>query len=510
MNSGKVCVSVCAETVNELIANIRRAEEFADVIEVRFDCLRKEELEDLIRATTLSGGKNAVTESATKPVISTLRPAEQGGRRDLSSRERFDFWSAAQETEYCDLEEELVDDSRSWLCRHRISSYHDFSGVPPNIVKIFDRLADTNAEIVKIAVHTDDAVDGIEVWKLIDRARSRRGDGADVIPIAMGQAGKWTRLLGLAHGAFLTYASLEHGRETAAGQISASDLIDTYRVKELTPETAVYGVIGDPVARSLSPYIHNAAFRADGVDAVFLPLLVKNLGEFMRRMVRRQTREVELNFHGFAVTMPHKRSVIAYLDDIDRTAEAIGAVNTIRIEGDKLTGHNTDADGFIIPLKKALCDLANARVAVFGSGGAARACIYALKRENADVTIFARDAAKASTLAEELTVQIKELDRAEVSEFDVIVNATPVGMADLNEGASLVEAEQLRDVKMVYDLVTKASETPLLKEAAKAGVPSIGGVEMLIAQAARQFEIWTGREAPVALMETTALERLNR
>src|SRR5207237_10844095 len=132
-----------------------------------------------------------------------------------------------------------------------------------------------------------------------------------------------TRVLGPAHGSFLTYASLEVGSETADGQITARDMMDMYRVRNLTPETRVFGVIGDPVSSSQSPYMHNDAFAAAGVDAVFLHLQVRDIDAFMQRMVKAETREVEFNFGGFSVTMPHKQAVIPFLDDIDETARAI-------------------------------------------------------------------------------------------------------------------------------------------------------------------------------------------
>ena len=225
------------------------------------------------------------------------------------------------------------------------------------------------------------------------------------------KAGKWTRILGLAHGAYLTYAALDPGDETAAGQLTAKDLIEVYRVRELDRDTQVYGVIGDPVSWSLSPYIHNAAFAAAGINAVFIPLQVKDLDEFIRRMVRNDSREVELNFAGFAVTMPHKQAIMRHLDDIDPAAEKIGAVNTVKIDGDRLIGYNTDAYGFIEPLRSKYSGLKGSRVAILGAGGAARACIYSLQQENADITVLARDERKAKGLADDFGIGWSDLSK---------------------------------------------------------------------------------------------------
>ncbi|MEP6788467.1 MAG: type I 3-dehydroquinate dehydratase, partial [Acidobacteriota bacterium] len=298
MNNGKICVPVCAETADEMIKNIKQAEEFADVIEVRFDCLRKEELEPLLLARTYPGPANIIVESTKIPIISTFRPKEQGGCRDLSYSKREAFWTSGHETAYCDIEEDLVETTDPpWLWGERICSYHDFRGVPPDLEDIVGRLFDTDVDKVKIAILANDVTDSIPLWKLLKQGRPygelspRR-----MIPIAMGEAGKWTRILGLAHGAFLTYAALDAGDETAPGQITAKDMIEIYRVKELDEETKVYGIIGDPVSGSLSPAMLNPAFAESNINAVYLPLLVKDLDAFIRRMVRAETREIELNF----------------------------------------------------------------------------------------------------------------------------------------------------------------------------------------------------------------------
>lgn len=518
MNNGKICISVAAETADEMIAKIKQAEPLADVIEVRFDSLRPDELEALhTREIGSCGPSNPIIDSTKVPLISTFRPRDQGGYRELTWDERRDFWNAGFETEYCDVEDEtFLDDSWSWLWNLRISSFHDFQGTPDNLEAIFDRFVQIDSQVVKIAITANDAVNAIPVWNLLKFAL-RYGSIArpKVIPIAMGDAGKWTRILGLAHGAFLTYASLDPGNETAPGQVSASDLIDVYRVKELDKYTKVFGVIGDPISQSMSPYMHNPAFVELGLNAVFISLLVKNIDEFIRRMVKPETREVELNFGGFSVTMPHKQSIIPHLDAIDEVAKAIGAVNTVRIDDNgKLTGYNTDAHGFITPLKAKFGDVKDAQVAVFGAGGAARAVVYALKQEGADVTVFARDAAKGKAFAIEFDVRSSSIAdlRSDVlylgSNFDILVDTTPLGMKGSHENDSLFNADELTGLKLVYDLVTKMTDTPLIAEAKKAGISAIGGLDMLIAQGAKQLEIWTGRPGPESLMREKLLARM--
>ena len=503
MSNGKICVSVCAKTADELIEQIGRAEEFADVIEVRFDCLDSGQLSIALEIL-----------DANKPLLLTFRPRNQGGNADSDLTGRIPFWMmfatrGSLNDEKTWLDNEL--DLRSILqwsegCKV-VRSAHDFSGIPDDLDSLYKEMSNYD-EVIKIAVHADDIADSISVWKLLEQAKS---ENKQIIPIAMGEAGKWTRILGLAHGAFMTYASLEPGGETAPGQISAKDLIDVYRVKELDEKTAVYGIIGGNTSYSVSPFMHNAAFKESEINSVFVPLQVKYLDQFMRRMVKSETREIELNFAGFSVTIPHKQAIIKHLDFVDETARKIGAVNTVKIEKGKFYGFNTDALGFIEPLKNALGNLKNARAAIFGAGGAARACIYALKQEGGDVSIFARDPQKARTIAEEFEIPLYELptdNRQLTTAFDIIVNATPLGTKGVMANESILNAEQLAGVKLVYDLVYNPRETRLIHEAKKANVPTIGGIEMLIAQGAKQFEIWTGQTSPLEAMISAVKKRL--
>lgn len=487
MNNGKLCVSVCAETADEMSAKIKRAEEFADVIEVRFDCLDPKEIATIINLTVHGGFK--------KPLVATYRGPSEGGFGSAKFEDRVEFWNKIPKNfGIGDLEGDIT--SVASDLNQSINSFHDNYGVPPKVEELYYGMSE-EADVWKIAVTAKDVSDPIPVWQLLERARE---GNRKFVPIAMGEAGKWTRLLGLAHGAFLTYASLDDGDETAPGQINIQDMTETYRVKELDLDTKVYGVIGDPVSESLSPYMHNAAFVVQNINAVFIPLQVKDIDEFMRRMVKRETREVELNFHGFAVTMPHKQAIIKHLDDIDSVAQKIGAVNTVNICDGKLIGYNTDAYGFITPLLETLDDLKGERVAIFGAGGAARACAFALGEQNAEVTIMARDLQKARSLATDLGVMSAELRADGYYDFDILINATPLGMKGVFENDSPFTVVQLDGVKLVYDLVTSPADTPLIREAKRTGIPTINGIEMLLHQGAKQFEIWTGCHTPLEKM----------
>jgi 3-dehydroquinate dehydratase / shikimate dehydrogenase len=509
-NNGKICVSVCAETADELIGQIKRAEDLADVIEIRFDCLDESESDSFLRKFEKNKFSNLL--------LTTFRSSEQGGNKKITFAARQEFWFHShifEFTDWADLEEDISIEKLKQLWGMNvfekfIKSAHDFKEIPGNLDEIYRNLLSQKPDVIKIAVQVNDITDTISIWKLLERAKS---ENKQIIPIAMGESGKWTRILGLAHGAFMTYAALDAGSETAPGQVSAQDLIEVYRAKELDAATEVYGIVGGNTSYSMSPYLHNAAFKFHRLNAVFVPLQARNLDEFMRRMVLPATREIELNFRGFAVTIPHKRNIIKHLDETDETARKIGAVNTVKIGADgKLSGFNTDAAGFIEPLKNAFGDLRNARVAILGAGGAARACVYALKREGADATVFARDLSKAERLAEEFRVQSSKLkvQGENYNEFDILVNATPLGTKGERENETPATAEQIEKAKLVYDLVYNPFETRFIKEARKVFVPTIGGLAMLVAQAMAQQKIWTGLDAPLKEMSRAVLERLKQ
>ncbi|MBV9216781.1 MAG: shikimate dehydrogenase [Acidobacteria bacterium] len=492
MNNGKLCIPVCERTADKTIEQIKLAAKLADIIEIRFDCIRSE------------AGRNetlrAIDETAiATPLIATLRSVEEGGT--ALKQERVEFWkNALPKFAAIDLESDLVSETDTGHVR--IGSLHDLQTIPSDLPARAKELACV-ADILKVAATARDAVDALPIWNLLEEYKA-------VIPIAMGEGGKWTRILGLPHGAYLTYAALEDGMGTADGQIAARDMLDVYRVKHLNKQTKVYGIVGDPVSSSMSPYFQNAAFRDAGLNAVFIPLLVKDLEAFIRRMVRRKTREVELNFGGFSVTMPHKVAIMELLDEIDPVAKAVGAVNTVVIVGDKLIGYNTDAYGFIEPLERKFGDLNGAKVSIAGAGGAARACVYAFSTKGVDVTIYARDHNKAKAIAGEFGAKAGAPDVPfEPGSVDILVNATPLGMKGSGSEGTIATADKLKGVSLVYDLVYNPAETRLMKEAKKAGVQTIAGAEMLIAQGERQFELWTGQRAPVEKMKASLDERLD-
>ena len=480
------------------------------MIEVRLDCLDSGELETNTAAIT-ELLKNSPCET-----ILTLRPSEQGGTRELDDETRLAFWSdAIFSNSFFDVELDLAERFMSleapqslpvdWS--RTICSHHDFDGGHSNLDHIYERLSATPARILKVATKANDVTDCVSLFHLLERARA---DGRDLIAIAMGFPGIATRILGPSRGAFLTYAALDDETATAPGQLTASDLNEVYRVNQIDRQTEIFGLIGLPVAHSLSPYLHNAAFASAGRNAVYLPFELNDAKTFLRRMVHPETKEVNWNLRGLSVTAPHKVAVMDQLDWIDAAAREIGAVNNIVVEGNSLHGHNSDAQGFVTPLVEKLGDLTGARCAVIGSGGGAGAALWALQNARAKLCVMTRNAEKGRALAEKFGADWRDLTGASFAEFDVVVNATPLGTAQHLEDQTPALASQLRGARLAYDLVYNPTDTRFLREARKAGCETLGGLAMLVAQAEEQFRLWTGITAPTGVMYEAARKALAR
>jgi shikimate dehydrogenase len=256
--------------------------------------------------------------------------------------------------------------------------------------------------------------------------------------------------------------------------------------------------------------MHNAAFDAENVNGVYLPFEVGDVASFFKRMVHPHSREIDWKLQGLSITAPHKSIVMDYLDWVEPTATEIGAVNTVVVGADTLLGYNTDADGMIEPLNKMIGAFRGLRVAVIGAGGAASAAVWALRQKNADVTLFVRDFAKGSLLAERFQISCASLSNALFSDYAIVINATPLGSRGAAINETPATAEQLSGARLAYDLVYNPTDTRFLREAREAGCETLGGLEMLVAQARRQFKLWTGKTASSDVMYAAASNALQR
>ncbi|HEX8068684.1 MAG TPA: shikimate dehydrogenase [Pyrinomonadaceae bacterium] len=521
--TAKLCVPVCVRRADELRATVTRAAAVADIVELRLDCLADGAQLEAARAEL-----PAIFAARTRPFILTFRSPEQGGRRALTERACVRFWqtcwrdwqAGAPRPDFVDIELDLLlaHGPQVWPAAEAdaqtgaridvnarpalICSHHDFAGIPADLAALYERMTRTPARVCKLAVAAHDATDCLALFQLLARARR---EGRAVVVVGMGAAGLATRVLAPAHGALLTYGALDADHATAPGQLAAQTLRDLYRVHALDARTAVYGLLGRPVAHSLSPHLHNAAFAARALNAVYVPFDVGDAPAFIRRLAHPRTRELDLNIRGLSVTAPHKQAVIPLLDSVDDAAREVGAVNTIVFDGDALRGHNTDAAAALAPLAAAL-ELRGARVALLGAGGAARAVLWALRRAGAHTTVFARDEARARPVAAQFDAATSALHTtARFAGFDLVINATPLGTRGHAEDQTPADASQLRGPRAAYDLVYNPADTRFMREARAAGCAHVaGGFEMLVAQAAAQFELWTVQPAPLDAMRAAA------
>ncbi len=280
----------------------------------------------------------------------------------------------------------------------------------------------------------------------------------------------------------------------------------------ISGKTSICGIIGDPIEHTMSPVMHNAAFKKLGIDYVYVPFRVRRegLGKAIAGMRA-------LNIRGLNITIPHKVAVIPLLDKVDPLAEKIGAVNTIVNDNGILAGFNTDATGFLQSLLERGVKPEGKNIVVLGAGGASRAISFVLAENGANLTILNRRSGleRAEVLARRISLfnRVRALSLSPVNlervlqKADILINATSVGMSPNIEG-TLVPARLLRMSLTVVDIVYNPIKTRLLKEAEAAGAPTIGGLDMLVWQGALAFEKWTGQKAPVSLMQGEALKAL--
>jgi 3-dehydroquinate dehydratase/shikimate dehydrogenase len=376
-----------------------------------------------------------------------------------------------------------------------IISYHNFKSTK-KLDEQFAEMSKYPADFYKVVSTATNLYDNVVMMKFLESHSGRH----EMVGLCMGEQGIISRVLGVRAGSIFTFGAALRGEETAPGQVLAGELRDVYRIEMVDQATQVYGVAGDPVSHSLSPVMMNAAFRRETVNATYLSLHAKSLKDLLACVH-------DIPIRGLSVTMPYKQEMVDELENSDALTKQIGACNTVVRSADgKLYGFNTDVAGILAPLEQRL-RLAETRVLIVGAGGVARAAAFGLKSKGAEVFITNRTAEKGQTLARQ--AKVKYMKRPEVAkqDFDVIINATPVGMNGNKQ--SPVEEKELR-TKYIFDLVYNPAETKLVKMARARNVQVIPGLEMFVQQGARQFEIWTGKPAPIAEMAyvvTKALER---
>lgn len=495
----KLCVAVTGVDPAEMLQKAETLSRDNTFLEFRLDYLRNP-------ALALPKIKRFTEYFPHVTVIATCRREANGGKFRGSVPSQLDLLSkaAAAGCQLIDIElESAVRCKPEQLERLRsrgalILSYHDFRATR-KLEETLARMIAIPADFYKVVGTATTLHDNVVMMKFLEH----ESDKHSLVGMCMGEQGIISRVLGVRAGSVFTFAAVSAEERTAPGQITARELRDIYRIEQVDTATRVYGVVGDPVGHSLSPIMMNAAFRRENVNAVYLGLHAKALKDLLS-CVR------EIPIHGLSITMPYKEAILSHLDNTDAHTNKIGACNTVvRAQDGKLYGFNTDAAGVVRPLEQRIA-LERAKVLVLGAGGAARAAVFGLKERGCEVYILNRSAAPAQKLARQAKARtIKRADLKRLS-FDVIINATPVGMGNPRD-TPLNEAEI--NAKIVFDMVYDPAETRLVTLAKARGAQVIPGIEMFVHQGARQFEIWTGKPAPwdemlravtLALQERTA------
>ena len=434
--------------------------------------------------------------------IATCRRVEAGGHFQGTVAEQLEILGAAARAgcQWVDLEIESVKTFRKPPFKDLapakvIVSYHNYRNTP-DLNTVYRRLARLPVEAIKIASQARDLQDNLKILKLLKENRRRR---PRLVALAMGNSGICSRVMAFRWGCPFTYAAVGNHHAVAGGQLAIDSMRSVYHVEHLDDRTHLYGVVGTHSSMSLSPAMQNIAFHAKRVNALYLPCETARLSDFLK-FAR------SLKFAGFSITMPFKRAIMKELSWVDPLAKEIGACNTVAIRHGKWMGWNTDSAAVTEVLTKRL-RLPGSRILILGAGGAARAAAYALRAEKADVFITARREAVARKLARSVDAEAVPWENADGLDMDAVINATPLGMAPHSD-AHPIDLARLR-TRVVFDMVYYPVETRFLSEARGRGLVTISGLEMLVAQGARQFEIWTGQSAPRALMEQAIRQSLS-
>ena len=486
-----ICVSLTGQTTEAMLSLAERAaEKGADLVEFRLDYLAEPDVAQLVAQKPL-------------PAIFTCRPVREGGRFEGAEADRIALLQQAMDAgaDYVDVELDAVGKIERKPNVTLIVSLHDFERTPDDLDALYRTMTGRpSPDVVKIATTATDVGDNFRLFDLLKRAT------VPTIALAMGERGVGSRILARKFGGLLTFASLEEGAGSAPGQLTIDALTNLYRYRSINADTEVFGVAAKPVAHSMSPLIHNTAFAELGLDAVYVPFLVDDITDFLKRsrpFVR-----------GYSVTLPHKEEAFRNADEVDDLTRKIGSLNTLVAREGKLVGTNTDITAAIGAMEDALggkagdaSPLAGRKVALVGVRGTARAVGFGLVDAGAEVTIYNRTIERAATLAKELGCEWAGLDELPSASADVIANTTSVGMHP-NVDASVVPTALLREGILVFDAVYNPIETKLIREARERKCLTVTGLEMFVRQASEQFNLFTDLEPPVNLMRRVVEDRL--
>lgn len=483
-----ICVTLGRTRHKMMIAEHRAlAERGAELVELRVDWIpRGLRMDRLLK-------------DRPTPVVVTCRRPEDGGRFSDNEQKRQTILREAimAGVEYVDLEGDIAKSIPRYGKTKRIVSHHDFEKTPDNLEEIHARLCECDPDIVKIVTMADSPTDNIRMLELVKNAK------VPTIGFCMGEYGVVSRILCGKYGSPFTYATFSKERVMAPGQLSFEEMKKLYRYDKIDAETAVFGVLGDPIGHSWSPILHNVAFAKMKMNAVYLPLRVA-ADEFEETLKAYEF----LDVHGYSVTIPHKQAALDFADKTDEITKEIGAANTlVKSKSGNWHAKNTDFDAAMDSIKLGLSakgesSLNGKRVLILGAGGVAQAIGLGTAQAGCVVTLANRSKSRGLKLAEDLNCQhVTWGNRGSVG-TDILVNCTPVGMfPEMN--ASPYEEHWFNEGMIVFDTIYNPENTLLLKDAKKRDCHTVSGIEMFIRQAAAQFKYFTGQDASLEDLRTT-------
>ena len=455
------------------------AEQGVELVELRLDFIR--------RAVNL---RRLLSERHC-PIIATCRRKTDGGRWEGTEADRVMLLRSAiaEGADYVDMEWDVADKIPRYGHTQRIVSYHNFDETPDNLEEIHHKMAQLDPDIIKIATMANNPIDNIKCLRL-----SRDSD-IPTSAFCMGEMGQFSRILCGRAGSPLTYATFSNERKMAPGQLSHTQMRKEFRYDSISKDTAILGVIADPVAHSLSPAVHNACILEQKLDMLYLPFRIPKeyLDEFIKLCP-------ELGIRGLSVTIPHKEKCLKCINVLDDNVAGIRAANTIVFKEINAYGYNTDCTAALTSLKRTIkAELPeeevfkDRRFLILGAGGVARAIAFGLSRKDAKVTICARDFRKSEDLANSLDCNSVDWAARANHPTSVLINCTPVGMHP-NMDESPFDAEWFDKNVIVFDTVYNPEQTLFIKHAREAGCKTITGVDMFALQAAEQFLLFTGKK----------------
>lgn len=471
------------------------AEAGAELVELRIDCLRTE--------------PNLRRILAVRPtrVLLTIRRSADGGlwKGDEQKRQLLLREAVLAGVDYIDLEEDIATSIPRYGRTRRVISYHNFKGIPDDLEALAGRMRKADADIVKIAATAKNLPEALRIYGLMKKV------SWPMIGIAMGTVGFFTRVLGAKCGSPFTYAGFNPEQTFAPGIPQFQELKKDYLHDWINKESEVYAVIGDPIMHSLSPAVHNAAFRHLGLNKVYVPIQVPegNLRESLLELA-------DLGIKGYSVTIPHKQAIVPLLTKADGAVELMKSCNTVVVEDDQYIGYNTDYRAAMHSLEAALggpqpgggtSPLVDKQVLILGAGGVARSIAFGAARRGAGVSLCNRHDDRATRLAEEVGCRSVSWSSRASTLCDVLINCTPVGMHP-NLDATPVPPAAFRPGMLAFDTVYHPENTLFLKLAREHGCPTVSGVDMFVDQAAEQFRYFTGESAPIELMRDVVKRKL--